>query len=86
MTFEKINKFNLNLDINLLNSGIMAEIPMGEYFNIKFLSAVNMRLGRILEGEGSDPEKKSAPIQRYCKGVFGRILRSDLAQNNVITG
>lgn len=29
-------KLNLNLDINLLNSGIMADIPLGSKFNLKF--------------------------------------------------
>ena len=33
---EKMNKFNLNLDLNLLNSGIMAEVPLGKYVNVKF--------------------------------------------------
>lgn len=30
-----IKKFALNLDFNLLNSGIMADIPLGEYVSIK---------------------------------------------------
>ncbi len=33
---DKMNKFNLNLDLNLLNSGIMAEIPLGKYMHVKF--------------------------------------------------